>query len=73
MTKLLEQAIAKLKILSPDRQDEAAELLLSVVERDNRSLELTDDQAAEVQRRLAEPADHATHADVRAFFQTRGA
>ena len=73
MTKLLEQAIAKLKALPPHRQDEAAELLLSVVDQDTGGLELTDDQAAEVQRRLADPAEYATHADVRSFFQTRGA
>lgn len=69
MTRLLEEAIAKLQKLPDERQDEAAELLLSLVEQDPRTLHLTEEQCAEVERRLSEPAEYASHADVRAFFK----
>jgi hypothetical protein len=69
MTKLLETAIAKLRKLPPARQDEAAELLLSMVEQDPGTLHLSPEQVAEVERRLGEPADYVAHDAVRAFFQ----
>jgi hypothetical protein len=69
MTKLLETAIAKLRKLPRARQDEAAELLLSMVEQDPETLHLSPEQVAEVERRLGKPADSATHDAVRAFFQ----
>lgn len=69
MTKRLEQAIAKIRALSEDRQDEAAELLLSLAEQDPAGIRLNPEQVAEVSRRLKEPAAYATHADVRAFFK----
>lgn len=72
MTKLLEEAIAKLQKLPGERQDEAAELLLSLVEQDQRSMHLTDDQLAEVVRRLGEPTEYASHEDVRSFFNKPG-
>ncbi len=37
------------------RQEEAARLLLQMEEQDNSTLQLSDDQAAEVRRRLADP------------------
>lgn len=69
MSKLLNIAIAKLRELPDDRQDEAAELLLSLVGRDEESVQLSAEQIAETRRRLAEPAEHVSHADVRALFQ----
>ena len=69
MTARLEEAIAKLRRLPRDRQDEAAALLLSVVEEDADALCLTAQQVAEVERRLAEPPQYAAHEEVRAFFQ----
>ncbi len=68
MTKRLEQAIVKIRALPEDRQDEAADLLMSLAEQDPTSFQLSPDQVAEVNRRLNEPAAYATHADVRAFF-----
>lgn len=72
MTKLLKQAIEALRKLPPGRQDEAAEILLSVLGQDHESIRLTPEQIAEVERRLGEPAKTSDHAEVRAFFQNQG-
>lgn len=69
MTKLLDQAIAEVRKLPLERQDEAAELLLSLARLDPASLHLTAEQAAEVERRLAKPDETARHDDVRAYFR----
>ena len=73
MTARLERAIAKLRRLPADRQDEAADLLLSVVEDDSDTPRLTPQQIAEVERRLGEPPRYAPHDEVRAFFQQKAA
>ena len=73
MTERLEEVIAKLRELPRDRQDEAAELLLSVVEEDSDAPRLTPQQAAEVERRLSEAPQYAPHEEVRAFFQQKAA
>ena len=67
MTERLEEAIAKLRKLPPDRQDEAAALLLSMVDQDSNARRLTPQQAAEVERRLAESPQYVPHDVVRAF------
>lgn len=69
MTKLLDQAIEKIRQLPSERQDEAAELLLSMVEDDPASIRLSPQQVAEVERRLKEPADYTSHAEVLAYFR----
>ena len=69
MTERLERAIAKLRKLPAERQDEAAALLLSVVEEDADAPRLTPQQAAEVERRLGEAPRYAPHDEVRAFFR----
>ena len=69
MTERLERAIAKLRQLPPERQDEAAALLLSMVGEGTDVPRLTPQQVAEVERRLGEPPRHASHEEVRAFFQ----
>ena len=71
MTERLEEAIAKLRKLPPDRQDEAAALLLSMVDQDSCTLHLTPQQAAEVEHRLAQPTEYAPHDEVRAFFREK--
>ena len=71
MTERLEEAIAKVRKLPPDRQDEAAELILSVVEENSNALRLTPQQAAEVELRLEQAPQYAAHEDVRAFFQEK--
>ena len=71
MTERLEEAIAKLRRLPPDRQDEAAALLLSMVDQDSCTLRLTEQQASEVERRLTQPTEYAPHDEVRAFFREK--
>ena len=67
MTELLERAISKLQDLPSDLQDEAAELLLDMVER-TMDAQLTPEQAQEIARRLEAPAGYAMHEEVAAFF-----
>ena len=73
MTERLEQAIAKVRKLPPDRQDEAAAILLSIIDKESDGLHLTPQQAAEVERRMTQPSQHASHDEVRAFFQQKAA
>ena len=67
MTELLERAIEKLQDLPSDLQDEAAELLLYMVET-RMDMQLTPEQAREVARRLKNAAVYAPHEEVAAFF-----
>ena len=68
MTELLERAIAKLQTLPGDRQDEAAQMLLSLVDGPP-AVQLTTEQAREVARRLDTTAPrYSTHEEVAAFF-----
>jgi len=53
MTKLLEQAIAKVRELPEDEQNRAAEFLLDFASPDDQRYHLTDEQLAEVRRRRA--------------------
>ena len=71
MTERLEEAIAKVRTLPRERQDEAADLLLSLFEECSDSLRLSPHQVAEVERRLRQPPQYATHEEVRAFFQQK--
>ena len=71
MTERLEEAIAKVRKLPRDRQDEAAALLLSMVEEDSGAPRLTPQQVAEVERRLGRAPRYASHEEVRAFFQSK--
>jgi|TARA_B100000315_G_C14487735_1_gene545995 hypothetical protein len=73
MTKLLEQAIEKARLLPTDRQDEAARILLTVVEQSGPDApQLTDEQVVEVRRRRAD-RNYASDEDVAAFFRFSGA
>ncbi len=73
MIERLEKAIARLRSLPKERQEDAAELILSLVEHDSDSLQLTDAQAAEVERRMREPSGFVAHAEVEAFLRSRTA
>ena len=53
MTKLLEEAIAKLRELPEDEQDRAAGFLLDFAVPNGQDYHLTDEQLAEVRRRRA--------------------
>lgn len=58
MTKLLQKAFEQAQKLPEDEQDAAAGALLDYLDH-MRTLRLTDEQIAEVRRRLADP-DHET-------------
>jgi hypothetical protein len=55
MTKLLQDAIEMLKDLPEDRQDTVARAIINYSAEDDDALELTDDQVAEMERRIASP------------------
>jgi hypothetical protein len=69
MTKLLEKAIAEIRKLPDDRQDEAAEVLLSIASQDPDEYRLSPEQLAGVRERLSAPSDHASEAEVAAAFR----
>lgn len=74
MTELFEQAIAKVRKLPDRRQDEAAELLLSLVEHDPATIQLSPEQVAEIERRLNDPTlTYATDEEVDALYRKLGA
>ena len=74
MTKLLDQAIAEVRRLSEARQDEAAEVLLSLALQDPDAVQLADDQQREVARRLAKASsEFASDDEVAEAFQKLGA
>lgn len=69
MTKRLEDAIEKVHALPDDRQDEAATLLMSLVEQVPDMEQLDETQIAEIERRLAETKpQYALHEVVKAKF-----
>ena len=55
MTKLLQDAIEKLKDLPEGRQDQLARALIEVADGDQSEYHLTDEQIEEVRRRRAKP------------------
>ena len=65
MTKLLEEAIAKLKTLSDERQDRVAELLLHLAEGET-EFDLTQEQIEGIELALAQAAagEFATEEEV---------
>jgi hypothetical protein len=67
MNKHLDEAIARLKALPEERQQAAALLLLDFLNHDEEDIELSPEQIAEIERRLAED-DVATEDEVRRFF-----
>jgi len=73
MTKLFDQAIEKVRHLPDDRQDEAADILMSLAaQTEPGAAQLTDAQAAEVRSRRATPK-YASQEEVEAFFRQAGA
>jgi hypothetical protein len=55
MTKLLQDAIDRIKELSENRRDQPARALIDVAEHDEREYQLADEQAEEIRRRRATP------------------
>lgn len=69
MSDRLDEAMTKVRQLSEDRQEEAADLLLDLVDHDWAEYRLSPEQRAEVRRRLMEPPDYATDAEVEEVFE----
>jgi hypothetical protein len=69
MTKLLNEAFALMSTLPQPRQDEVARMLIDLFRREIFDVALTEDQIAEVRRRLSSPAEYAGDAEVEAFFR----
>ena len=73
-TKALKEAIERVQQWPEERQEDAAKILLDMEAQDTSSYRLTDDQVAEVKRRLADPnPKFLTLAEVRARFSPSGA
>ncbi|MBI2714666.1 MAG: hypothetical protein HYX37_09440 [Rhizobiales bacterium] len=67
MNKRLDEALTKVKALSDDQQQEAAEILFEYIEAREAGTWLTPEQIAEIERRLDED-DIATDDEVRVVF-----
>ncbi|MHA1536026.1 MAG: hypothetical protein ACTSUD_00585 [Alphaproteobacteria bacterium] len=74
MTKLLEQAIARLRSLPDDKQEAVVGFIADLIEHNPGAYQLSKDDAAEVARRL-DDSDAATvsHEDVGRFLNKRNA
>jgi hypothetical protein len=68
MPDLLDAAVARVRRLSKERQEEAADILLALADDDASRYQLSAKQRAELQRRLAEPPDYATDKEVEETF-----
>ena len=67
MNKRLDEALTKVKTLSEDEQQEAAEILLEYIEAREAGTWLTPEQLAEIERRLEED-DVASDEEVKEVF-----
>jgi hypothetical protein len=68
VNKQLNDAIERVKSLPDDRQREAAEILLDFVEDQNRDVLLTQEQIAEIERRLGDDEPFASDEEARAVI-----
>ncbi len=73
-TKALKEAIERVQQWPEERQEDAAKILLDMEAQDTSAYRLTDDQVAEVKRRLTDPnPKFLTLAEVRARLSPSGA
>ena len=74
MTKMLEEAIKKVRELPEAEQNEAAEMLLSVAAKNDEPVHLDDETRAAVQEGLeqAERGEFVSNEDMAAFFRRHG-
>jgi predicted transcriptional regulator len=74
MSKMLEEAVAKVRELSESEQDEAAEMLLSVAARKAGPVALDDETRAAVRegREQARRGEFVSDEDMAAFFKRHG-
>jgi hypothetical protein len=75
MTKLLAEVMRKVSELPEERQDDAAHMLLSMIENDTTRYHLTDEQVREVELAMSEVREGkiASDADMRALWKGFGA
>ena len=76
MTKRLEEALSKVRKLSPDRQEDAANLLFTLLEQDETpSPQLSAQQAKEVREAVerADAGEFASDEQVEAVYRKHGA
>jgi hypothetical protein len=69
MTRRLQEAIKRVQELPEPRQDEIADMLLDLAGRDRADSMLSEAQWTEIRRRLSEPREYASDAEVEAFFK----
>ena len=74
MTKLLEQAIEQVRNLTEDEQDEAAEILLSLMAKRHEPVALDDETRAAIQEGLdqARRGEFVSDEKMAAFFKRHG-
>jgi hypothetical protein len=74
MTKLLEQAVATVRGLPPEMQDDLARLLLQLAGEDQPVLQLSTEEAASFDESLAQAdrGEFATNEQVRAIWAKHG-
>jgi hypothetical protein len=68
MNKRLDEALTKVKALSDDQQQEAAEILFEYIEAREAGTWLTPEQIEEIERCLAEDEPFATEDEAKAVF-----
>jgi hypothetical protein len=68
VNKHLDDAITQVKTLPEERQREAAELLFEFLDLQNTDIQLTQEQIAEIERRLSDDEPYATDEEVRDVF-----
>ena len=69
MTQVFEQAVAKAKALSDQRQDEVGEMLLALVDQEHSNLRLSSAQEVEVRRRLGAADGFVPEQEMQDFFR----
>jgi hypothetical protein len=69
MSKLLDKAVAEIRRLPEDRQDEAAAILLDFAAQEPGDEYLSPEQIADLEDRLACAPDYATEEEVEALFR----
>jgi predicted transcriptional regulator len=74
MTKLLEEAIARVRELPADRQDEAAEIMLSVAARNDAPVRIDSETRAAVRRGVdqARRGEFVSDDEMAAFLKRHG-
>jgi hypothetical protein len=69
MSKLLDRAVAEIRRLPEDRQDEAAAILLDFAAQEPGANHLSPEQISDLEDRLASAPDYATDEEVEALFR----